>query len=217
MVVALVILTLILFLVIDYLLRRKKKAPQVETDRPRTLSLSKILNMMPSGVFLQPAFTWSKILDSGHLILGIHPLILGLIGKPDNIELCEEGQEIAKGDSVLKIFKNSRLLRIKSPVQGKIRSINPQISLENSWENLGHQWLYVIEPVNVSEEVGNWFVAEKSHFWLNEKYQEIKNFLMQVLPKTQVGATMADGGDLPVGVLSQSDKKTWQEFEKRFL
>jgi len=27
---------------------------------------------------------------------------------------------------------------------------------------------------------------------------------------------MTDGGELPVGVLSQFDKKTWQDFEKKF-
>ncbi|GAB4342515.1 MAG: hypothetical protein Kow0037_29950 [Calditrichia bacterium] len=217
MVIALVIISFIIFLAIDYLIRRKKTAAQTELEHPGTLSLSKILNILPSGVFLQPSFTWSKILDSGYLILGIHPLLLGLIGKPDEIELFNEGQEIAKGDPVLKISKKGRQIEIKSPIPGKIQATNPQISPESSWENLGHQWLYVIEPVNVSEEVGNWFVAEKSHSWLNEKYQEIKSFFMQSLPNSELGLTMADGGDLPVGVLSQSDKKTWQKFEKKFL
>lgn len=217
MVVVLVILSFTIFLVISYFLQKKYKSPQSESLRPSRLSLSKILNTMPSGVFLQPGFTWCKILDSGQLILGIHPLIIGLIGKPDKIDLSQEGQQVGKGELLLTIYKNGLLLRLKSPVRGEIRSVNPQFSLENSWESLGCQWLYVVEPVNLSEEVGNWFVSEKSHFWLNEKYQEIKAFLMQKLSNTDLGVTMADGGDLPVGVLAISEKEIWAEFEERFL
>ena len=45
----------------------------------------------------------------------------------------------------------------------------------------------------------------------------IKNFLTLSLPQTQVGITMADGGDIPVGILSQFDEKTWSSFEEKFI
>ena len=37
------------------------------------------------------------------------------------------------------------------------------------------------------------------------------------MPKNQIGITMADGGDIPVGILSQFDEKVWGTFEKQFI
>jgi hypothetical protein len=32
-----------------------------------------------------------------------------------------------------------------------------------------------------------------------------------------MGLTMADGGDIPVGILDQFDEKVWKDFETMFL
>ena len=40
---------------------------------------------------------------------------------------------------------------------------------------------------------------------------------MKTLPETRMGLTMADGGDIPVGILSQFDEKVWTDFEREFI
>jgi hypothetical protein len=42
------------------------------------------------------------------------------------------------------------------------------------------------------------------------------SFFMQSISQNKLGLTMTDGGELPVGVLSQFDQKTWQDFENKF-
>ncbi len=77
--------------------------------------------------------------------------------------------------------------------------------------------IYGIKPDNMSAEISNWFIAEKSKEWLNEKFQQMKNFFVRNLPQQHVGLTMADGGELPFGILTKFDKKTWQDFENKFF
>ncbi len=217
MVVLFVVLTIILFITADYIIQRRKKIGLASQPELKTLSLSRVFHILPAGVFLQPSFTWSKILDSGNLIMGIHPILMGLIGEPDEIEILHEGESVEKGDVLLKLRKGNKQLRVKSPVKGIVTALNGTVVNDANWENISQNWLYMIKPENVAQEVPNWLIADNSRTWINEKYQQIKGFFMNNLPQTQLGMTMADGGDLPVGILSQFDEKTWESFEKEFI
>jgi glycine cleavage system H lipoate-binding protein len=172
--------------------------------------------MIPEGIFLQPTFTWSKLLDSGNLMVGIHPLLLGLIGQPEKFKKLNQGQDVQKGDTVLTLQKGIKKLNVKSPIKGTIQSINPNFT-EEAWEDLGDVWLYSIKPENLSTEISNWYLAEKSRTWMTQKLEQIRTFLSNNASHKQVGLTIADGGELPVGVLSQFDDKIWEVFETSFL
>lgn len=211
-----VLFTVILGLTVDYFLQRKKM--RVGAAKPQTnhLSLSRIFHMLPDGVFLQPSFTWSKILDTGNLLIGIHPFLLEIVGEPDLVETVEQGKRIKKGETLFTLKKDRKLLRVKSPITGSVVTVNPDYELV-SGEQMGQIWLYAVKPENVSVEIPGWFISEKSKEWLNEKFQQMKGFFVQKALRDRVGVTMADGGELPVGVLSKFDQKIWDDFEKQFV
>ncbi|MEJ2535469.1 MAG: hypothetical protein P8048_00150 [Calditrichia bacterium] len=217
MVFLLVVLSVVLFITIDYLIQRRRKRATVEQAEPENLYISKTMPGILNGVFLQPGFTWSKILDNGNLLLGIQPMLLGLVGNPDEIETVPEGQKIGKGGSLLKVRKGSKLLDLKSPVHGSIVAINPEFQEISGWDKLSQNWIYAIKPEKVSSEIPGWIIADKTKNWINTRYEEVKSFFMKNLPRTELGSTMADGGDLPIGIMSKFDEKFWKEFEHSFL
>jgi len=212
----LVVFTIVIGITIDYFIQRKKKETSSVASRISHLSPSTILPLVPEGAFLQSTFTWSRILDSGNLIIGIHPLLCGLIGKPEKYQKLNEGQKFQKGDTVLTLQKGMKKLHVKSPIKGTINSINPKFT-EAAWENLGNIWLYSITPDNLSSEVPNWYLADKARTWITQKIEEIRSFLNNNVSHKQVGLTLADGGELHVGVLSQFDNKIWEDFEEEFF
>jgi glycine cleavage system H lipoate-binding protein len=211
-----VVLTIALGLLIDHYYRKRHRESVSVAQERQGLSLSRILNMLPKGVFLQPTFTWSRMLDTGNMMIGIHPLLMGLTGEPDAIKTREVGEEIKKGETFITIYDNGKELQIKSPISGKIVAINPDF-YEAKGIDLGKVWLYAIRPVNVAQEIHNWYVAEKSSEWLKEKFQQITAFLMQKIQQQHMGITMADGGELPVGILTNFDASTWKEFNQNIL
>ena len=113
----------------------------------------------------------------------------------------------------MKLHSQSKQLSINSPVDGVVVSVNPDFT-EDSKEN---SWLYGIKPENISDEIPNWYVAEKANEWLRLKYEQIKDFLMQAMPREQMGITMADGGEIPFEVLKKMDQKIWTDFETQIL
>ncbi len=202
---------------LDDLTHQENKTGLTAKTHENTLPLSKIFHMIPAGAFLQPTFTWSKIWDSGNLVLGIHPVLAGIIGEVDEIELLQKGEEILKGDIFIKLHKSNNVLSVKSPIKGTITSVYKTIFDNPTYEKLSQNWIYCIKPVDLATEIKKWFIAEKAKVWINEKYEQVKKFFINVAPQTEIGITMADGGDIPFGVLSQFDKKIWHQFEQKIM
>ncbi len=217
MVALLVVVTIILFISIDYFVQKKIKIGVAEKTQPVSISLPKIFSMLPPGTFLQPTFTWSKILDNGNLVLGIHPVLVGITGKLDEIELLHKGEKILKGDCFIKLHKKNKVLSVQSPIKGTITSINHTTIHNPSLENLSQNWIYCIRPVDITTEIKKWFIAGRARVWMSEKYAQVKKFFISVAPQTEIGITMADGGEIPFGILSQFDKKIWEEFEQKIM
>ena len=122
--------------------------------------------------------------------------------------------------NLIKLINGNKVLSIKSPVTGHITSINKSIKQVSTWDNISRNWIYCFKNINISEELPNWFIAGRARVWLQEKYNQIKNFFIYAAPRTEVadmGMMMADGGDIPIGILGQFDKQIWQEFEKNFI
>lgn len=208
---------LCLFFLFYHLLFGWRKESLASERKNGFLSLSRIGHMLPTGVFIQPSFTWGKILETGNLMVGIQPMLMGLVGQAGKIESMKQNSTVNKGDILMKIRKGEKVLKIKSPVTGEITAVNNLLLEESDWKNLSQNWIFAIKPENIGSEIGNWLFAEQSRDWINKTFQQIKNFLTLSVPQTQLGITMADGGDIPVGILSQFDEKIWSSFEEKFI
>jgi glycine cleavage system H lipoate-binding protein len=216
MVFLLVILTILLFIGIEYYLHRRKVKESLNEDAAK-IPISHAFQLVSPGTYLQPTMTWGKILDTGNLMVGLQPLLLGLTGSPDELELLTEGREVKKGESFLRMKKNSRHLDIISPIEGEIVAANPEMKKKLSWDDLGQSWVYTIKPKNLSSEIPNWVIAEKIKPWIMDRYQSMKGFFQRQLTGAQLGETMADGGELPVGILMKFDEPVWKDFSKEYL
>jgi glycine cleavage system H lipoate-binding protein len=216
MVFLFVLFTIVVFIGIEYYLHYRKVQKSIP-EMVKNLPLSRALQLVSPGTYLQPTMTWGKILDTGNLMVGLQPLLVGITGTPDKLELLPEGNQVKKGDPLIRMKKDSKHLDIVSPVNGVVIAANPDIEKEMSWDTLGQSWIYTIKPQNLSSEITHWIIAEKIKPWLNERYQAIKGFFQKQLSSSQLGETMADGGELPVGILMKFDEPIWSDFSREYL
>ncbi len=216
MVVLLVILTIIIFLSVNFFVERKQKKTQAGVSPAVAPSLGSVFRMMPKGIFLQPEFTWSRILNDGDIALGIQPALLGLTGKPDEIVITAPGAQMQRGENLLEIRKGERVLGVKSPLNGKITAINETAVNAATCDSLSRHWLFVIQPDNIAGEIPTWMIAEKADAWIREKYRELREFFIRQQLSPSALPTLPDGGEIPVGILNEFDNDVWEEFEKTF-
>lgn len=219
MVALLVAFTIIALLAADYfLLRPRRHEADLEgIPLPGLEPLSAAAAQLPPGVFLQPTFTWSRIQPDGHLLMGIHPLLFGLVGAPYQIELLPSGEQVEKGAPLARIKKGNRTLTVRSPLAGRIAEVNRAITGETDWKGPDGGWLYRLAAEQAASEAPAWMVAEQAREWTRQQYQRLREHLMSLAVGPEMVRTLADGGEVPAGILAALDDAAWIRFEQAFL
>jgi glycine cleavage system H lipoate-binding protein len=218
-VVMLVVLTFAVFIALDYFVLRKRHVLATDTS-PATAGLSPLWatqEQVPAGVFLQPTFTWSRAAASGNVFLGVHPMLLELVGAPFGLEFREPGDQVAKGDPLVRVTRGDRQLTVRSPVDGWVMQVNREAKGATQWAGDGDTWLYRLEPKRVADEVSSWFSGDGAVEWTRRQYEQLRSYLHDAVTDGHLGAVMADGGDLPAGILGDMDARVWAGLEDRFL
>ena len=209
-------------LAIHYLFveRPRRKKLLVTPALPEPLPLRDALNGLPDGGYLQPGFTWTQILDNGEVLVGIHPMLVSLVGSPYSLRVIPEGWQVAKGSPVVRIRQEGRELRIGSPVSGRIVEVNPNACMEKGWirSSAGDScWIYRMEAQNLFQEMPLWLDGDEARGWILERYGKIRDHVMEGATDEEVGLALADGGEMPVGILGQLPDDAWERFQDAFL
>lgn len=223
MVMVLVVLTFVVFIALDYFVFSRQHAeaafPAHETRAARE-PLPAVRQRMPAGIFLQPTFTWSRFGSAGETYLGVHPLLVGLVGDACEFECLAAGEHVAKGAPLVRLAHGGRRLTVRSPIAGRVEHVNPQVTGETRWRDLEENnggWLYRILPEAVAPEVPRWLTGEQAAEWTRRQYGQLRAYLHDTLADGHLGFVMADGGELPVGILEDMDESVWAGLESRFL
>lgn len=184
-----------------------KRAPPAVTLAP-----------VPKGIFLQPTYTWSQITSGGELLLGVHPLLLNLVGSPQEIEVVAK-ERVERGMPLFSVRKKDRHLTINSPVTGTLRAAREVEDGDATWGEIddGSRWLCRVEPEHVEDEISTWMSGDRAEAWSSGQYTEIRDHLLSLGADSELGMTLADGGAIPAGALAQLDEAEWKAFELRFL
>lgn len=226
----LVVLTIVLFIVIDYLIHRKEgnaiiQAVNQVVNEPQHIkgNGSEIREKdirLPTGVFLHPKHTWAHILQSGKVKVGIDDFIAKITGTIDRITLPAIGDVIKQGQTFFSINSGNKKLEFVAPVSGKIIQVNNDL-LENPEllkEPYNFGWFAVIEPVNLSSNLMNLKIAEDAIDWLTSEFRHFREFLVTTANGQRFAVqTLPDGGLPAANILNQLSEEHWKRFQNEFL
>lgn len=220
MAIVLAVLTFAAFIALDYFVLSKRHQVQAAVGTSGLVGLPAAHQDVPEGVYLQPTFTWGRFGSLGEVYLGVHPMLLGLVGAPYEVELVDTGKRVAKGEPLARIVRAGRSLTVRSPITGMVERVNREAVGETQWrgvEGSDGAWLYRLQPDRVAEEVPRWFLGEPATEWTRRTYHDLRAYLHDAVTAGHLGAVMADGGELPLGILAEMDESVWAGLEDRFL
>lgn len=199
-----------------YFVERPRRAAEAHSPGPPALPLRELVARLPAGVFLQPGFTWATVRSSGDVQVGVHPLLLSLIGSDATVEMRGAGEHVNKGDPLLTLRSGDRHLTVRSPLAGRIKAAKVKPPQETRWQTRSEETC-VIRPEALSQELPAWMIGKAAADWSRMQYGTIRDYLMSRSVHPEAGLALADGGELPVGVLGQIEEADWVGFEKEFL
>jgi glycine cleavage system H protein len=216
-----IIAFLALLIPFSVILNKKMKAIRKIQNAMGILSAG--ILRIPQGLFYSRNHTWMFMEKSGAAKIGLDDLLLHVTGEVKISNLRNPGEMISKGEVLTEIDQNGKLLRIFSPVSGKIVETNSLVSESPGTLNddpYGKGWIYKIKPTDWISEAKSCYFAEEATNWSARELERFKDFLA-VTMKTHTPGTstviLQDGGELCDHSLSALPDVIWQDFQKEFL
>jgi glycine cleavage system H protein len=212
-----------LVLLIPFWLLLNKKGRITNQIRKATGNLSSKILHIPQGLFFSKNHTWSFLEKSGTAKVGLDDLLLHITGEVKLIYLKNPDEIINKGDILAEIEQEGKLLRIISPISGKILHTNPLLNDSTGILNddpYGSGWIFKIKPTNWVEETKSYFLAEETLKWATNEVERFRDFLALSMGKNSpvpVMDILQDGGELSANALSEMPGEIWQDFQEEFL
>jgi glycine cleavage system H protein len=212
-----------LIMIIPFWITINKRA-QIARQIKRAFGiLSASILRIPQGLFYSKNHTWTFLEKSGTAKVGLDDLLLHLTGEVRFSYLRSREENINKGDLLAEIVQNGKLLKIYSPVSGKIMDTNlllresPEVLNEDPY---GDGWICRIKPSKWVAETNSYYLAEEAITWSKKELERFKDFLAVAIDKYSPDTSMVilqDGGELCDKPLSELPDEVWQDFQKSFL
>ena len=218
----LVVIAFLLLLIPFWMILSKESSITTRLRKAFSNLSFNVLNI-PQGLFYGKNHTWMFMEKSGVAKVGLDDLLLHLTGEVKCLFPKSNGEEINKGDLFVELIQKGKVLRINSPVSGRIMGVNTTLSNNPATLNndpYGNGWIYRIKPSNWSADVQACFFAEQATQWSAKELERVKDFLAVSLRNNSNEPSMVilqDGGELCDHTLEPLNKSIWHDFEKEFL
>jgi glycine cleavage system H protein len=178
---------------------------------------------IPKGLFYSKNHTWTYLEKSGTAKVGLDDLLLHITGEVRLNYIKDPDEMVKKGETLAEVNQNGKLLRIKSPISGKIVQANPLLPENPGLLNKDpyeRGWIYSIQPANWIEETRSYYFAEEAIKWSKKELERFKDFITLSLYKYSPEPSMVilqEGGELSDNALSGMPDEIWQDFQEEFL
>lgn len=215
MVVLLVLLTIIACLVIDRLLRaRKKAAESLEAREPAPVIPFLVAQELPGGLFLHGGHTWAKLEATGSVQVGLDGFAHRILGRVDRYELPPDGTMLRQGEPAFAVRQSGKRIDFVSPVDGVVCGRNGQINADTAAaakDPYEKGWVFAIRPSNLSQNLKKLRIGGDATAWLEREVRSFSEFLsLHWASPQEVGVTLADGGIHAEGIMESMDGEILQ-------
>lgn len=220
MTVALLLVTFLAFVLIDYILSRKQAPKIAKAEAPA-----------PAAPFLQPAFVDGFAVPEelryhqGHAWLyrerknlarvGVDEFAAVLAGKVEKVELPRPGQWIRQGQTAWSITRNGETVSMVSPTEGEIVEINPEViqnpSLLRS-DPYGKGWLMTVHVPDEETTQRNLVPKSMVGAWMRQAVERL--YAAQPM---LAGAVAADGGRPVDDIFEHLPDTDWKTLTREFF
>jgi glycine cleavage system H lipoate-binding protein len=223
MVALLVLLTVIVFLTVDYFAQRSaaRRAAPATAPPPVAVRLPADLAALPGGLFVGPGHAWVGLEPSGEVRIGADRLAATLLGGLDGVVPAAAGSRLRRGDPVARLHRGGRAIEIPSPVEGVVTATNPRAAVapgELAAGPVEESWFALVAPVALDAALKELRVAEEGADWLRRELTRLRDFLVDLGARHALPApTLADGGLPLAGIAARLGDAEWADLVARFF
>jgi glycine cleavage system H protein len=216
----LVLATFLVFIVLDYVLNRRKVMATVAVDAPRTVPAQAGGDyvdgfLVPEKLSYHPGHSWLMRERKNVVRVGADEFAAALLGKLEKIELPKPGQWIRQGQKVLSFYRDGRKTEMVSPTEGEVMEINAE-ALTNPavlrQDPYGKGWLVAVHVPDEENTGRNLVPKGLVREWMREAVERL-----YARQPALAGAVAADGGRPAEDLLEGIPEAGWSEVTSEFF
>ena len=213
----LVAVTILLFLSIDLVRARRRRATALAAVpiavRPQEFEL-------PEGLFVGPGHTWARFELDGSVLVGLDDFATCILGRIDRLEVAAAGAEVGHEDAAVVLHQSGKSVAFASPLEGTVTAVHTEALQRPTGvqgDPYGAGWLLRLRPRRLATQMRELRLGAEASSWLQGEFERFGEFLGRQVPADAVGATARDGGVPIAGVLEHLNGTAWEQFEAEFL
>ena len=226
----LALLTILIFVAIDYLVSRRAlqragaPEPQAVASaiEPTPADPMPALEpvwvagyQMPEELHYHRGHTWARVLSPDTVAIGVDDFARRLIGRASAIEVPAVGAWLRQGASGVRIESNGRSAEVLSPVEGEVIEVNPGLRehpAHSTADPFGRGWLCKVRSANLAANLRNLMHGSLAQRWIEDSREQLEMRLMALS-----GSVLQDGGEVAPDFARHVDDKDWEALVELFL
>jgi glycine cleavage system H lipoate-binding protein len=218
MVFVLVLLTIGIFIAVDYVLRREDRVIKEigkEEKSPIFLSPEKSLRALENGKkrLYHLSHSWAQPTSENYVYVGFDNFITSLFSEYVRMEdLPLVGTHIPQGTKIWNVGLEKHKVPQLSPLSGKVVDINPacKMNLPLPTEDVENSWIIKLNADNLENESNN---------LMKHSQAEIMNAALNddLILSAQNGHYLNDGGKIDPLYIEKMPENDWKDLLNRFF
>jgi glycine cleavage system H lipoate-binding protein len=218
MTVILVLVTFSIFILLDWVINRRK-APQVAVApayTARSLDQSYVEGfLVPEQLSYHPGHSWAMQERRNLVRIGMDDFAAALAGHVERIELPKPGQWIRQGQKAWSLYRDGEKTEMVSPTEGEVIEINPEVAANPELlrkDPYGKGWLAMVHVPDEESTTRNLVPKGLVRSWMREAVGRLYARQPQL-----AGAVAADGGLPTEDLLAGLPDANWRQVTGEFF
>lgn len=221
MTVILVVLTIGAFILVEYLLERKREGQLSHVGESLQQSLDEaapqVVNgiRLPAPLYYHQGHAWAHWVSPDQAFVGLDDFARRLLGKDVKVDLPTVGTNLRQGKDSVALHRNGDEARLLAPISGEVVEVNPQLRQEPGLvheDSYARGWLYKIRSPELFKELPNLLRGSLAVRWMEDTFARFQHRMMLAS-----GSVIQDGGGPVDDVAEQIDHEQWCSLVEEFM
>jgi glycine cleavage system H lipoate-binding protein len=220
MTVVLVLATFLAFIVLDYVLNRRKALQTVPLEAPQPVPAALGGDFVdgfkvPGNLNYHPGHSWFVRERKNVVRVGADEFAAALLGRVEKIELPKPGQWVRQGQKVASFFKDGEKTEMVSPTEGEVMEVNTEIAANPGvlrQDPYGKGWLMAVHVPDEENTGRNLVPKGLVREWMREAVERLYS-----RQPALAGAVAADGGRPSEDLLAALPGANWKATTGEFF
>jgi glycine cleavage system H protein len=169
----------------------------------------------PRDYLFHPGHAWAAP-EGDHLFrVGMDDFAQQLVGRPSSVELPGPGHELRQGELGWTVRVGPRAVRMLSPVDGVVESVNPELGVSPGLVNDDPYecgWLMKVRVEDPEQPKRNLLSADMAREWLDRAAEGLRTMWTR-----ELGVALPDGGAPVKGFGRALSVDRWDELAEELL